>query len=675
MRKVVFISYSSEDRSVAEEISDLLDERGIGCWIAPRDLRPGHNCGEEIISGIETTDVMVLILSEHANQSVHVRHEVERAVSKGKPVLVIRVGEAQPAESLECYIFSSECIDGDSLQERVDDLVVRIHKLSVTFDEMRTELQELEFQRKANEALSDDPEQRLLLAGQGRNLVRRIERLLAEQSPDQQEIRSAMRELRLLVFPPPDDMYPPRSEFRALIEECDGLLDAFSSNLDIEPLRRTLREIEKHGGIAFTTKNRKMWSAMNDNLRKLHGKFGRAYSGDAAWSNTPPTPLLKDHFRLEVEQLRSDMEARREDLSSNPQFETTSKPQFDEIEHAIDQMLIAIDEVDDNLESNQGLARLLLVTRTRETLHDRITPRGILGPIGPAGARLFDRPIGSWELPMSFDAVHFTVSCPRGLAPGTSSVIDVWAHLDCQRDEVIARASCTASKQGVQTRSKGPVKIERGTVLTVRLQLEGFVVDDPEDTILWEGEIGNASFLVAVPSDIEEGPRTGTAVIMIHGLRVARLYFELWVKAQKSMTYALDATEERYRKAFASYASADRAEVLARIQGIQKAAPDLTVFLDVASLRSGQYWETELWNVIPSNDIFYLFWSDNAARSEWVEKEWRCALESRGLDFIDPVPLASPEEVPPPKELASKHFNDWVLAYMRGAVPADGPPA
>src|SRR6202030_1216765 len=104
--------------------------------------------------------------------------------------------------------------------------------------------------------------------------------------------------------------------------------------------------------------------------------------------------------------------------------------------------------------------------------------------------------------------------------------------------------------------------------------------------------------------------------------------------------------------------------VLARIQGMQKVAPELDVFLDVLHLRSGQDWASRLQTEIPARDVFYLFWSSDASRSAWVEREWRCALETRGLDFIDPVPLASPREVPPPAELASKHFNDWVLAFM-----------
>lgn len=160
--------------------------------------------------------------------------------------------------------------------------------------------------------------------------------------------------------------------------------------------------------------------------------------------------------------------------------------------------------------------------------------------------------------------------------------------------------------------------------------------------------------------------RRGLATIHLGGLQIASVYFYVYVGEKTSKAEHIESREERCRKAFASYAHDDFQDVLARIQGIQKGAPQLEIFLDVVSLRSGQDWEQELLTAIPSSDVFYLFWSANARRSEWVEKEWRCALDTRGIDFIDPVPLVSPEEVPPPPELASRHFNDWVLAFMRG---------
>lgn len=286
--------------------------------------------------------------------------------------------------------------------------------------------------------------------------------------------------------------------------------------------------------------------------------------------------------------------------------------------------------------------------------------------INPRTSSLLVR-TGSSEFPCNnIDLVHFSMTSPQVVKPAASFVIYIWAHLERQRDIVIQRAQEAYADDKISIQSKGPVKITRGTILSVRLKLEGLIVANPEDTILWEGEIGNAMFLVKVPEDAKEGSRSGVATIYIDGMQISRLYFVIQIGATQSKADRIPTQEARYRKAFPSYSSKDRDAVLARIQGIQKVAPYLEVNMDVIRLRSGQYWEQELWKIIPQNDIFYLFWSENACKSEWVEKEWRCAFKTKGIDFIDPVPLVSPEEVPPPPELAGKHFNDWVLSFMRG---------
>ena len=111
MAKTAFISYASEDESVAGAISTYLEGSGVSCWIASRDVRPGADYGSEIIDAIETSGVLVLVLSEHANSSTFVKREVERAVSKGKPIFPVRVREVVPSKSLELFISSAEWID------------------------------------------------------------------------------------------------------------------------------------------------------------------------------------------------------------------------------------------------------------------------------------------------------------------------------------------------------------------------------------------------------------------------------------------------------------------------------------------------------------------------------------------------------------------------------------
>jgi molecular chaperone DnaK len=271
------------------------------------------------------------------------------------------------------------------------------------------------------------------------------------------------------------------------------------------------------------------------------------------------------------------------------------------------------------------------------------------------------------EAPGAVDKVHFSVTAPPQVQAGSSFVVDLWAHLEQQRQEVIHRAQQAAAGREVLVKSKGPLPVRRGTVLSVHLKIEEMRIDDAEETILWEGEIGSASFAVQVPQDVAPGVRLGRAAVYADGVGIARLNFELQVGAQLVAAKPLPAQEKRYCTAFASYASADRDAVLRCIQGMEKAAPWLNIFVDVHSLRSGQHWEQELWERIPASDVFYLFWSTNAKRSAWVEKEWRCALSSHGADFIDPIPLEPPDLAPPPPELCGMHFNDWQLAYLRNS--------
>lgn len=295
----------------------------------------------------------------------------------------------------------------------------------------------------------------------------------------------------------------------------------------------------------------------------------------------------------------------------------------------------------------------------------------------PAAPTFIDEPETPTALPCSAlpppatpgvaDRVHFTITSPPLVQPGAAFLLDVWAHLDQQRAEMLERAREAAGGRALQHRSKGPLEVAPGTLLAVRLTIDGVDLDEHEDVLLWSGEIANATFRARVPPGASDGSRQGLATIHQNGLQVARLYFDLEVRAAAAtdVPAPVPLREEQHRTAFVSYASPDREQVLLCVRGMQKEVPGLEVFLDVLRLRSGQYWERELWRVIPENDVFYLFWSANARRSEWVEREWRCALQTRGLDFIDPVPLDPPDEAPPPPELSSKHFNDWTLLLGR----------
>ncbi len=124
----VFISYSSQDKAVADAACATLEARGIRCWIAPRDVLPGREWGGSIIDAIEASRAMVLVFSETANQSRQIMREVNHAVEKGVAVVPFRIQDVMPSKSMEYYLDVTHWLDAltppleDHLQELANKL-------------------------------------------------------------------------------------------------------------------------------------------------------------------------------------------------------------------------------------------------------------------------------------------------------------------------------------------------------------------------------------------------------------------------------------------------------------------------------------------------------------------------------------------------------------------------
>lgn len=114
----VFISYATEQKETAERVCTFLEAGGKKCWIAPRNILPGSNYGEEIIKGIEGSDLFVVLFDAAANESQHVLREVERAVSKRLPIVVYRLDNTVPSKSMEYFLRSIQWLDARVISER-----------------------------------------------------------------------------------------------------------------------------------------------------------------------------------------------------------------------------------------------------------------------------------------------------------------------------------------------------------------------------------------------------------------------------------------------------------------------------------------------------------------------------------------------------------------------------
>ena len=206
------------------------------------------------------------------------------------------------------------------------------------------------------------------------------------------------------------------------------------------------------------------------------------------------------------------------------------------------------------------------------------------------------------------------------------------------------------------------IKVPDDARIRVRLTSPDVEIQENDQEAQWYGEYLTFGFGVFMPVDYAKRSILFHAKVYINGVIASNLTFT--AQCVSGYQQRLEIRRRDVMRAFASYASEDRDEVIRVIQGMRKARQDLDVFLDVEGLRSGEHWEERLYHEIDSSDILYLCWSRSAKDSKWVDREWRYAFQQKGTAGVEPVPLEPSEICPPPPELDRKHFNDN-LNYMK----------
>lgn len=127
----IFISYSKDDKATADAVCHGLEEAGIRCWIAPRDVPVGRSWKRSIVQAIREAQAMVLIFSGTANSSSQVHREVDIAFEAGNPILPFRIEAIEMNEDLYYCIGSRHWLDGltPPLESHIDQLVEAVSTL------------------------------------------------------------------------------------------------------------------------------------------------------------------------------------------------------------------------------------------------------------------------------------------------------------------------------------------------------------------------------------------------------------------------------------------------------------------------------------------------------------------------------------------------------------------
>lgn len=131
----VFLSYEHSMQSVVEHISSALEQDGIRCWYAPRDVVGDY--ATSIMNAIEEARIFVVVLNNAASESVHVLNEVENAYKRiverngDLTILPFRLTNESLSKAMEYYINRLHWIDAASMgmDHAVNELKNRIRAI------------------------------------------------------------------------------------------------------------------------------------------------------------------------------------------------------------------------------------------------------------------------------------------------------------------------------------------------------------------------------------------------------------------------------------------------------------------------------------------------------------------------------------------------------------------
>lgn len=92
---LVFLSHSSTDKPTARRIRDELEGNGLQVWLDEVEIRVGHSIPKKVASGLDSADVLCLLISRHALASKWVMREYEvflhKAMKDDRPIIPCRL--------------------------------------------------------------------------------------------------------------------------------------------------------------------------------------------------------------------------------------------------------------------------------------------------------------------------------------------------------------------------------------------------------------------------------------------------------------------------------------------------------------------------------------------------------------------------------------------------------
>lgn len=101
LQPLIFISYSSRDQKIVEQLFRQLKQSGYHAWLNTESIPKGDRWYDEMVNGLRDTDLLILVVSKAAMASAWVAQEWQTFLQTGKKIIPLLLEECEAPEDLQ----------------------------------------------------------------------------------------------------------------------------------------------------------------------------------------------------------------------------------------------------------------------------------------------------------------------------------------------------------------------------------------------------------------------------------------------------------------------------------------------------------------------------------------------------------------------------------------------
>ena len=130
-----FISYSSKDKNIADNLCSKLEAQGIGVWYAPRDVDPG-DYATSIVKAVKNCTHFIIIISKNSLSSNHVLNEIDlgfKQLDRHVRFYPLKLDNEELEPAFEYYLSRQHWMDAriPPIEKRLEEFVEKIQREAV----------------------------------------------------------------------------------------------------------------------------------------------------------------------------------------------------------------------------------------------------------------------------------------------------------------------------------------------------------------------------------------------------------------------------------------------------------------------------------------------------------------------------------------------------------------